>query len=86
MVINHQVKAVRDGLYVERCLPACMEHDVFEIKENGKTLGAVEGMHDDRLITRAIGNWICYRLPLPRLINADGATSVPRKIQGLATI
>jgi hypothetical protein len=86
MVIDHQVKVVRDGLYVERCLPACLEHDVFEIKADGKTLGAVDGMHDDRLITRAIGNWICYRLPPPRLINADSATSVPRKIQGLATI
>jgi hypothetical protein len=86
MVISHQAKVVRDELYVERCLPAVMEHDVFEIKKDGKTLGAVEGMHDDRLITRAIGNWICYNLPLPKLIKIDEANYTARKIQGLATI
>ncbi|MDR3142111.1 MAG: hypothetical protein LBU37_10350 [Tannerellaceae bacterium] len=86
MVISHQAKVVRGELYVERCLFAVMEHDVFEIKKDGKTLGAVEGMHDDRLITRAIGNWICYKLPLPKLIITDQTNNAARKIQGEATI
>lgn len=65
MVVKHQVKAMRDGLYIERSLPAIHEFDVYEIKEDGKTFGAVEGMHDDRVITRCIGVWICYNHPLP---------------------
>ena len=68
MVISHQVKAVRDGLYIEREIEAVEEHDTFEIKENGKTMGAVEGKYDDRLMTRAIGVWICYRIDLPKII------------------
>ena len=86
MVISHQAKVIRDGLYVERCIAAVMEHDVFEIREDGKTMGAVEGMHDDRLITRAIGNWICYNHPLPKRILSGGETRAKRKIHGEATI
>lgn len=71
LVIAHQVKAVRDGLYIERCLAAVDEHDVFEIKENGM-LGAVEGCHDDRLMTRAIGVYIAYEMPLPKEIKSTG--------------
>lgn len=65
MVISHQVKVIRDELYVERCAEAVDEHDTFEIKEDGKTMGAVEGKNDDRLMVRAIGNWVCYKWPLP---------------------
>jgi len=66
MVIKHHVKAVRDGLYIERDQQAIFEHDTFELKEDGKTMGAVEGMHDDKLMTRAIGVWVCYHWDLPR--------------------
>lgn len=67
LVIAHQVKAIRDGLYIERCLSAVDEHDTFEVKENG-SLGAVEGCYDDRLMTRAIGVYIAYDMPLPKEI------------------
>ena len=68
MVIKHQVKAVRDELYIERSKDAVFEHDTFELKEDGKTMGAVDGMHDDRLMTRAIGVWVCYNTDLPKPI------------------
>ena len=68
MVIKHHVKAVRDGLYIERCQQAIFEHDTFELKDDGKTMGAVDGMHDDMLMTRAIGVWVCYHWELPRVI------------------
>lgn len=68
MVIKHHVKTVRDGLYIERCQQAIFEHDTFELKDDGKTMGAVDGMHDDMLMTRAIGVWVCYHWELPRVI------------------
>jgi hypothetical protein len=46
-------------MYIETCSDACDEHDFMEVKGNG-SLGAVDGQHDDRHITRAIGVWICY--------------------------
>lgn len=65
MVINFLVKALRDSLYIERCLETCNELDVYEIKENGKEMGAVEGNHDDRVMATAILIWVCYNTPLP---------------------
>ena len=59
MVCDHQKKALRENMYIETCSDACDEHDFMEVKANG-SLGAVDGQHDDRHITRAIGVWICY--------------------------
>lgn len=64
LLINHQINMLREGGYIERDLQACYEHDVFERKPNG-SFGAMEGHHDDILITRCIGNYICYTEPLP---------------------
>ena len=67
MVINFLIKALRDGLYIERCLQTTYELDLYEIKENGKEMGAVEGNHDDRVMATAILIWVCYNHPLPTL-------------------
>lgn len=67
LIINHQVQMLRERGYIERDELACYEHDVFERKPNG-TFGAMEGHHDDILITRCIGTYICYTEPLPRII------------------
>ena len=66
MLIAHQVRMLREGGYIERDYNACYEHDVFERKPNG-SYGAMEGHHDDILITRCIGTYICYSEPLPLL-------------------
>lgn len=85
MVVAHQVKAIRMSMYIERCMEAVDEHDTFEIKEDGKTMGAVDGMHDDRLMTRAIGVWVCYHIGLPYAV--EEKSSVPtRKIISEASI
>jgi hypothetical protein len=55
---------LRERLYIERCLDACDEFDCFELKENGRATGAVAGAHDDRVMTRCIGNYIAYNWPL----------------------
>lgn len=59
MVCDHQKKALRENMYIETCSEAVDEHDWMEIKKSG-AIGAVEGQHDDRHITRAIGVWVCY--------------------------
>lgn len=65
MVLNHLKAAMRDGLYIERCLEATYEMDNFEIKADGKQTGAVEGCHDDRVMSTAIGVYVCYQSPIP---------------------
>lgn len=65
MIIDHLVKAFRDSLYIEHCKHTCDEFDLYEIKENGKEMGAVEGNHDDRVMATAILIWVCYNHPLP---------------------
>ena len=71
MVINFLIKALRDELYIERCIQTTYELDLYELKENGKEMGAVEGNHDDRVMATAILIWICYNYPLPALITNE---------------
>lgn len=74
MVCDHQKKVLRENMYIETCAEACDEHDFMEIKSNG-SVGAVDGQHDDRHITRAIGVWVCYDyLNAPRIF-----TEKPKK-------
>lgn len=65
MVINFLIKALRDDLYIERCLQTTYELDLYEFKENGKEMGAIDGNHDDRVMATAILVWTCYNHPLP---------------------
>ena len=73
MVINFLLKALRDGLYIERCQETIHELDLYEIKDNGKEMGAVEGNHDDRVMATAILIWVCYNTPLPQRRNTQRA-------------
>lgn len=67
LIINHQINMLRENGYIERDMLACYEHDVFEKKPNG-SFGAMDGHHDDVLITRCIGNYVCYTEPLPAFV------------------
>lgn len=72
MVCDHQKKALREDMYIENSPECCDEHDTLEVKENG-SIGAVDGCHDDRHITRAIGVWACYQyLSAPKLLSDTG--------------
>ena len=86
MVINFLIKALRDGLYIERCLETTYELDLYEYKENGKEMGAIEGNHDDRVMATAILIWICYNHPLPTYINSNGHNMRKRKIISEASL
>ena len=61
------VSILRDDPYIERDEGTCFEYNVFEKKQNG-SFGAKEGKHDDRVMTRLIGIYVCYNIPLPKEI------------------
>jgi hypothetical protein len=86
MVINFLIKALRDGLYIERCIETTYELDLYEYKENGKEMGAIEGNHDDRVMATAILVWICYNHPLPSAKNIENLNKRKRRIISEASI
>ncbi|MBR4065797.1 MAG: hypothetical protein IKJ97_03495 [Bacteroidaceae bacterium] len=86
MVINFLIKALRDDLYIERCLQTTYELDLYEFKENGKEMGAIEGNHDDRVMATAILVWTCYNHPLPTMVNNSSTRSRRTRIISEASI
>ena len=77
MVCDHMRKCLRENMYIESCKEAVDEFDYFEVKPNG-SLGAIDGKHDDRHITRAIGIWACYQhMSPPRVVEkrTDGVSA-----------
>ena len=86
LVINHLIKALRDGLYIEHCSSTCDELDLYEYKENGKEMGAVEGNHDDRVMATAIGLWVCYNHPLPSVVQISSPSRKKTRIISEASI
>lgn len=63
-IVSHLIEIVRDHLYIERDTQCLDELLSYELNEG--VYQAVQGCHDDILMTRAIGLWICYReMPRP---------------------
>lgn len=76
MVIATLVQAVRERLYTERDARCLDEMLVYERKANG-SFGAIDGAHDDLLMTRAIGLHICLKeMEAPVLTAAPAQPSV----------
>jgi hypothetical protein len=67
LIVNHQVKLLRENAFIERSSLALDEFDDFELKNDGFRTGAIDGKHDDRVITRCIGAYICATWPKPPL-------------------
>ncbi|MFV0587081.1 hypothetical protein [Bacteroides reticulotermitis] len=70
MVIANYVVMLREKGYIERNADALDEARVYEQKQNG-SFGAKDGRHDDILMTRMIGCFICYELPPPAVITDE---------------
>ena len=68
MVINFLKAAMKNVLYIERSIETTYEYDLFELKENGRQMGAVEGNHDDRVMATAILVYVCYKWDTPKRI------------------
>lgn len=79
MIISTLVKAVRESLYVERDLRCLDEYNTYERKPSG-SFGAIEGKHDDLLMTRAIGLHVCFfEMPLPKITSRRASVVSPRR-------
>lgn len=75
-VCDHFEKVLQHDMYYEPCREAVDEIATLEVKDNG-SLGAVDGCHDDRFITRAIGLYICYsKMRTPRPITEVGGQNI----------
>lgn len=71
LIIDFLRTVVRDHLYKERDVDCCDEYAVYERKQNG-AYGAINGFHDDMLMTRAIGLYISScDMPLPKIMETD---------------
>ncbi len=68
MVINKLVQLVREAAYIERSDDACNELISYQRLENG-TFGAASGYNDDILMTRAIGLFVAFEIPLNPILD-----------------
>ena len=69
VIIHSLVKIIRKQDYVERDERCLDEYLFYERKKNG-SFGAIDGKHDDLLMTRAIGLYICYnKMDIPKIIS-----------------
>ena len=90
-VIIHNLKAIiREHLYVER-EEECLDEYLTYIETEKGAFEAMEGYHDDRLMTRAIGLQICFHeMELPTIIHRPKSNSPSsrrhRKAVSAATI
>lgn len=67
-IISNLVETIRERLYVERD-ERCLDECVTYIRRPNGSYGAVEGKHDDLLMTRAIGLYVCFHeMPLPHFV------------------
>ena len=83
MIIDNMISLLRDEQYIERDQDACNEFDLYEKKDNG-SWGAIDGHHDDILMTRLIGLYVAYTEDLPKEITTKPIRQ--RKIVSEATI
>ena len=88
VVVYNLKVAIRERLYIER-EAVCLDEYLTYIETDKGGFEAMEGYHDDRLMTRAIGLQICYHeMDLPRIINLNNNinAAVSSKVVSAATI
>lgn len=87
MIISTLVKVIRESMYVERDERCLDEYKTYERKQNG-AFGAIEGKHDDLLMTRAIGLHICFfEMETPKAVKRHASiVGVQRQAVSAATI
>lgn len=83
LAVHYLQMAVREGLWVERDTRCIDELLAYEQKQNG-SYGAIDGKHDDLLMTRAIAMYLCYKpgeLPMPVPVKSHAHTrSTPKAV------
>lgn len=69
IIISHLNTILREKAYIERDKRCLAEYMVYEKKPNG-SLGAASKHHDDLLMTRAIGLYICFtKMEMPKAVS-----------------
>ena len=80
-IINFMKECLRDDLWNEPSKICCSEMASY-MEDHGKT-NAEHGKHDDVVMSRAIGLWICYKeLPVPTWIEETQDTGPATVIRG----
>lgn len=71
VVIYNLKVVIRERLYIER-QEACLDEYLTYVETENNVFEAMEGYHDDRLMTRAIGMQVCYHeMELPRIVKKN---------------
>lgn len=84
-IVSHYAIMLREKGYIERNIEALIEASYYEQKENG-AFGAKTGKHDDILMTRMIGCFMCYDLPMPQEIDEyDASEDSGERIIGVSS-
>ncbi len=83
MIISNFISIIREQGYIERDNESLNEARTYEQKKNG-AYGAKQGRHDDIIMTRMIGIYVAYTMPIPVLVeeNNSGAMNQNRRISG----
>jgi len=85
LIISNMVACLRDEMYIERNILSLDEMATYEKKQNG-SFGATDGNHDDMVMVRAIGLFICFcEMELPKIIE-EKPKFKPNKVITEATI
>jgi hypothetical protein len=84
MVVSDYTAVLRERGYREREAGALEEALLYEKKDNGR-YEAKKGYHDDRLVTRMVGCWICYRMEMPVVVER-GRESGERVVVGVSSV
>lgn len=86
VIIANMQSCIREQAYIERSIEAIGEMSVYMKVGNGK-YEAASGCHDDRVMTRAIGLYICYcKMDLPKLIEKKKETIRKQIVNTEATV
>ena len=76
LIMDNLEKMLDADGYIEKDEYTCDEMTTYEIKPDG-SFGAIDGYHDDRLMSTAIGIYVCYDLKyiaLPEIVNENKYT------------
>lgn len=86
LVIAMLVEAIREKLYVERDERCLDEYLTYERTQNGG-FEAIVGYHDDLLMTRAIGLYVCFkRMDAPMIVSAKTKAATHKTVISEATL
>lgn len=73
VVIYNLKVVIREHLYIER-EEACLDEYLTYVETENNVFEAMEGYHDDRLMTRAIGMQVClHEMDIPRIVKLNSA-------------